>query len=359
MGLEETDRQMCIEAVMRRYDRYIVEDFEYQGYCSFTLLVTRGQNTNGDGAESKTCVPTNGMARQVIVQVRPAQFALNLDMAREVSRIYPSVAPNILALDICIPGSLCAYQMDRLPGTPLSRLQLHEVSPGVQLQAKQETLMMSFAHNIAQSWPSFAGRDRRDSVLQPVSPFNGDCSVLSSCTGKVGSRIIQKLQKLTQELPDQWLQDRANTTLEKLRQILEYPVVLNHGDLILSNILVDETTWEMTGLVDWAETEHLPFGTCLYGLEHMLGFLRPSLQDARQSAFVYYDNAAQLRQLFWSTLTNMIPELEGIQDETRTMRDLGVLLWHGYAWDGGAIDRVVDEVNDSEELAKLRAFLSV
>ena len=75
--------------------------------------------------------------------------------------------------------------------------------------------------------------------------------------------------------------------------------------------------------------------------------------------FVYYDNALQLRELFWACLFKLVPELESRKEEVWLMRDVGVLLWHGYAWDDGAIDRVVDEVNDTEELVKLRAFLSV
>jgi hypothetical protein len=41
------------------------------------------------------------------------------------------------------------------------------------------------------------------------------------------------------------------------------------------------------------------------------------------------------------------------------MRDIGVLLWYGYAWDGGAIDRVVNEMDDSVEVVCLRAFFDL
>jgi len=183
--------------------------------------------------------------------------------------------------------------------------------------------------------------------------------MLSLCTGKVGSCIAQKLQKLARELPDEWLRESAMITFDKICALDDYPIVLNHGDLIPSNILVDEHTWQITGLVDWAEAEHLPFGTCLYGLEHLLGFVRPALSESSRPMFVYQEDAARLQQLFWTTLMKAVPELEGRREEVQVMRDTGVLLWHGYAWDEGVVDRVVDEVNDGEELAKLRAFLSL
>lgn len=360
VGLEETDRAICIEAVRRKYDRRLVEDFEYQGYCSFTLLVSRPQEhiTTQTGARGITPTPESDMTEQVIVQIRPARHALDLDVTWEASRIYPSLAPRARALGVNLPGNLCAYEMSLLAGTPLPRLRPLELLPVTETQAKQVTLVTSFARVLAHSWPSVTSRKRRDSVWRSDSPSSEEQTVLPLCTGKVGSCIMQKLQQLAQELPDNWLRERAKITLDKLRAIDDYPVVLNHGDLIPSNILVNEETWQITGLVDWAEAEYLPFGTCLYGLEHLLGFLQAPSQELSSPTFVYYDNAAHLRELFWATINGLVPELGGRQGEVRVMRDLGVLLWHGYAWDEGTIDRVVDEVNDDEELAKLRAFLS-
>ncbi|KAJ4376614.1 hypothetical protein N0V86_006728 [Didymella sp. IMI 355093] len=351
MGLQESDRAICIDAVKRRYGRHYVEEFKYQGYCSFTLLVSWPEEQTRVGIET---TKDAGAPASVIVQLRPAQHALDHDVAREASRTHPSLVPEVRALDICMPGKLCAYELSRLPGTPLSRLLQHELTSGIELRAKQETLVKSFARIIAQGWPSVASKKRRDSVLRPDSPSMEEQGILSLCTGKVGSCIAQKLQKLARELPDQWLRERADATLEKLRLLDDYPVVLNHGDLIPSNILVKEETWEITGLVDWAEAERLPFGSCLYGLEHILGFLR----ESSKPTFVYYDHAAQLRQLFWTTLIRVVPGITERQDEVQVMRDVGALLWHGFAWDEGAIDRVINEVNDGEELAKLRAFLS-
>ncbi|KAJ4985733.1 hypothetical protein SVAN01_08729 [Stagonosporopsis vannaccii] len=358
-GLDDVDRTNCLEAVGGCYDGYRTEEFKYQGYCSFTLLLTpetKGGN-NKDGIKSSTDVAGFTIEKQLIIQLRPAQHALDLNTAFAARNAYPRLTPSTQAVDLRLPRSLQAYEMDKMDGVPFSCLQSHASLTG--LRQKQMTLITSFAKIIAQSWPTSESRKRRDSVITPESPENNETAFLSLCTGKVGSRIVQKLEELCEGLPNEWLRARASIVLEKVRDIHDYPVVLNHGDLIPSNILVNEETWHITGLVDWAEAEWLPFGTCFYGLEYLLGFLRQPLYGSGGPAFGYYDNAACLRDCFWSTLINVVPELGGRTEEVKLMRDVGVLLWHGYAWDEGAIDRVVDEANDGEELAKLRAFLSI
>lgn len=356
MKSQETDRTRCLAAVQGIYDGYDMEEFEHQGYCSYTLLLTPRKMYGS--IEKDYRITDSTYPSQLIVQLRPGQHALDLTLCWEAQKRHPTLVPTIRALDLYLPG-LIAYQMEKLGGTPLSRLLHHGPSPGVKLQQKQETLIASFAKTIARSWPEASNRKRRDSTLYPVLPMAIRQTFLLPCTGKVGSCILQKLGKLAKGLPDEWLRMRAQLTLDKICMLDDYPVVLNHGDLIPSNILADEDTWEITGLVDWEEAEYLPFGTCLYGLEHLLGFLQSSALELGGPLWTYYDSAAQLRELFWTTLLGLVPALDSMKDDVRLMRDVGVFLWHGYAWDEGAIDRVVDEVNDSEELAKLRAFLSV
>jgi hypothetical protein len=345
--LAEEDRLVCLNALLGCYPGYRVEEHEYQGYCSYTWLLCPQAAAGRAG-------------RQLVVQVRPARYKLRLDVARAAREVYGALAPEVQAVDVCLPGGLVAYEMGRVRGTPLSLL-LHEDAVGTNGQAKQRTLVTSFAHLIARSWPRRKAPRRRDSVVQssPLPHSVKDSGMmLSFCTGKVGSQIVPKLRKLAQELPDRWLRARAQDALDKIQRVDDYPVVLNHGDLIPSNILVNEDTWNITGLVDWAEAEFLPFGTCLYGLEHLLGTLISEPRDSR-TAWVYSSGAQELRELFYNTLTSLVPDPKSRQKELWLMRDIGVFLWHGYAWDEGAIDRVVDEVRDGEELAKLRAMLSV
>jgi hypothetical protein len=181
---------------------------------------------------------------------------------------------------------------------------------------------------------------------------------LSQCTGKVGSKTLQKLDKLSQDLPDTALRRRASETLSLLLEVdNEWPVVLNHGDLIPSNILVDAEAGAIQGVVDWAEAEWLPFGTCLYALEHFLGYLESATPCGSAPTWRYYTHAPFLRARFHEKLLQYASGLAHRGSEIGAMRDLGVLLWYGYAWDNGRIDRVVNEEDDAAEVECLRAFL--
>jgi hypothetical protein len=116
--------------------------------------------------------------------------------------------------------------------------------------------------------------------------------------------------------------------------------------------MVDPSTGRLTGFVDWAEAELLPFGICLYGLEEILGEMTPD-------GFQYCPDASDLREIFWAELAEKIPEMResAVVEAVKLSRDLGVLLWHGIAFDNGAIDRVVQEGRDIDEIHRLHAFL--
>ncbi|KAK4117539.1 hypothetical protein N656DRAFT_833798 [Canariomyces notabilis] len=53
----------------------------------------------------------------------------------------------------------------------------------------------------------------------------------------------------------------------------EYPQVLTHGDLSRTNILVDEDTFEITGIIDWSLAAILPFGMELDTLYLTTGYM--------------------------------------------------------------------------------------
>jgi hypothetical protein len=358
-GLQEKDRQTCLNAVRARYEGYVVDDFEEQGYCSCTLLVTPLDDveSNATSIDSTELEKNESYGNDaLIVQLRPAPHALDLDFVHAASTTYPTLAPVVRPLNLGLSGGLHAYEMGRLSGTPLIHLLCRERTLNAETRAKLDRLITSFASLIGQSWHSLSEPPFVPRATRADSPMDSAPDKLSQLPGKVGSTIVHRLNKLAAQLPDAHLRERAKNTLHAVQRMTGYPVVLNHGDLIPSNVLVDEATWEITGLVDWAEAEYLPFGTCLYGLEHLLGYMTSASPDTAPT-FVCFDDATRLRQLFWTCLSNAVPELGHRKEEVKAMRDLGVLLWHGIAWDDGAINRVVNEVDDVEELAKLRAFL--
>jgi hypothetical protein len=371
-GLREEDRLRCLQIVQDRYIGCEVREFGEQGYCSFTLVVSgsHGCSAANDSIEGSYDDIHTKRRKTCVVQIRPTQHALDLEIAHAAKKTYPSLAPSIRILDLKSPNRLRGYEMQEMPGTPLSRILLQYQVLDSSLRERQEQLVTSFAAVIAQGWLAHSEGGLKSRTTRADSPMEEMSDMLSECTGRVGSSIRSKLEKLNNELPDSLLRDKAKATLDRVQHMENYPVVMNHGDLIPSNILVHEDTWAITGLIDWAEAEYLPFGTCLYGLEHLLGYISPSVEtfsptgltssaSYRPPMFVYCHLAAQLRALFWSRLFETIPELELRQDDVGAMRDLGVLLWYGYAWDDGAIDRVVNEEDDEVEVACLREFLGL
>jgi len=368
VGLCEDDGATCVRAVRRRYVGCEVEEFGEQGYCSYTLLITplsRAEHSTDDDDDDDDDahghlegIGAVGRRAAFIVQLRPPQHTLDVSIACAASSMYASLAPVTQSLELLLPGGLCAYEMDRLVGTPLVRLLPHECTLNPQARSKLQRLVVSFADFVAHAWrcSSMTHSPSHDRTTRADSPMDESLDTLSLCSGKVGSSIVHRLEKLAAGLPDAWLRERAQEALYAVERMTDYPMVLNHGDFIPSNILVDEQTWEITGMADWAEAEYLPFGTCLYGLEHLLGYLVPASPTTKPS-WVYFDNAEKLRGSFWARLVAVVPDLRARPRDAKVMRDVGVLLWHGIAWDDGAINRVVNEVDDVEEITKMRAFL--
>jgi hypothetical protein len=171
--------------------------------------------------------------------------------------------------------------------------------------------------------------------------------------GRVGSSIVPRLQSLNIDLPLRF-RPVAKRILEQMPLIEAIPWVFTHGDIIAGNILVNPSSGQLLGFVDWAEAENLPFGTCLYGLEEVLG-------EMTATGFQYHANAADLRDIFWSELKKCIPDLQKaiVLETVNLARDLGVLLWYGIAFDNGAINRVVQEGKDVDEIRRLDAFLDL
>ncbi|SPQ22400.1 cfbc40a4-3bd3-4805-b172-c5698e3d5822 [Thermothielavioides terrestris] len=152
------------------------------------------------------------------------------------------------------------------------------------------------------------------------------------------------------------------------------PWAVTHGDLVgagVGNVMVEMDRCSggakdccagvvrLTGLVDWAEGEYLPFGVGLYGLEELLGRMVPVAGTGRRR-FEYYPCAERLRAAFWEELEAAVPELVEdavLRARVEKARLLGLLLWYGIAFDDGALNRVVRPGRDDEELQKLDLFL--
>ncbi len=306
-GLSPQARLDCHAFLELHFPGKPIRPAQTQGYCSYTLHVD-----------------------DRIGQFRPAKYKLDLDIINAAKDVYGSYAPSTVSFGTLHPSGLLVYIIDKIPGISYQDFKAHENEHPRNSQVR-ETLSEDFALFLSKSWHKHSN--------------------LSLPTGKIGSTVRSRLEVLSKELPPRF-QHIAKHILSQLYLTETLPVVLVHGDIVPSNILLDPSTGHLHGLVDWAEAEYLPFGICLYGLEEILGYMTPK-------GFVYYTNAEQCRAAFWARLKAEIPELadEETLKAVYLARDLGVLLWHGFAFDDGAIDRVVQERRDCEEIFYLEALL--
>jgi len=308
-----------------------IKPVEHQGACSYTLLVSQ------HSTEEKN------QQQGLILQFRPVRYALDHDIARRAREVYGELAPVTSSrgrLRRKGPHMSCqVLEMSLVPGIRLS-----ETLPKTKVLADRD---LASLHTLLEGLASF--------LLAGVTAA-ATSTERRRRRGKIGSSILPRLQKLARELPTAFLRMKADDSLKAVQggALERLPVVLTHGDLLPSNVMVDRATWKLNGLVDWAESEDLPFGVALYGVEHLLGCLEEG--QGGKERWVWYEQAKELRRSFELKLREGLSSAIKEAD-VKVARDVGVLLWHGYAWDDGQIDRVVNEEDDALELAYLRALL--
>jgi hypothetical protein len=325
----------ALESILReRYDDFQLLELDTQGECSYTALL----------------ITTTACVQQTkrIIQAREARFALDLDIAEEASRVYGHLAPSTSLLATrSLPTktgqqTFHFYELDLIPGIPYSNFKPRRAHTDDETIKQQRILVGHLARFFARGWDG-----------QITRPYK---------KGKVGSKITSKIEQLSKELPTPQLRTVAEWALSVVPLLDNLPVVLTHGDIVPSNIMVHPDSGQLRGMVDWVEAEFLPFGLAFYGLEYLLGFptkRRDSMTDTI-TTFTYYDCAPQLREHFWSTLYRKIPELQSDAQMLKALRVakiVGTLLWFGFAWDSGAVDRVVTVERDLVTLKYLEAFL--
>lgn len=342
-GLSVKDAETCMAFAAQGYPDNSLRLVPQQGGCSFTVIA------DGPGRAEATHHSTACLDDRTIVQFRLLKHAIPVAMAATASRIYCPLAPKTEELGrISVGEGLCLQvtAMSCIPGERFSEVQPRAFNLDRSVLERCKGLMRSLSTFFARSWCN-------GQLYTPA---------LSACTGKVGQSLLYRLESLERHLPSKALRQRAQKTRDAVEKggMDLLPVVLTHGDLLPTNILVDECTWLVKGYVDWAEAEYLSCGICLYGLEHLLGYLEDS-ESARRPRFVYYDQAAQLRSVFWTSFEQQVPEIarQHARDALMLARDVGILLWKGVAWDDGSIDRVVNPMDDAEEVACLEAFLGL
>ena len=235
---------------------------------------------------------------------------------------------------------LHVYSMSFLPGTPLPTHRIARLPPDV-AAAHRAALVRSLAHHFSISWRNgrFPDAPRRPQSL-------------------VASSLRPRMEALSHSLPTRF-RSSAMQVITRLPEIEALPWVMTHGDLVPVNVLVDPRRGSISGLIDWAEAEYLPFGVGLYGLEELLSHASSLPEEEPPKRWGYFPDVSALRELFWSELLGRVPELRerNTMETVRLAGQMGVLLWYGIAFDDGRVNRVVKEGRDDVEIAKLDLFL--
>ncbi|OTA95826.1 hypothetical protein M434DRAFT_393474 [Hypoxylon sp. CO27-5] len=299
----------CDAFVRSRYSEP-VRSAPFQGYCSYTVFV-------GD---------------ETVVQFRPLAHKLDVGITKAACEIFGSLAPETEFFGELEGTDLYVFSMRRMPGVSLADFRAE--TKLLQGRSQREQIVRDFARLQAVSW---AHRRNNESIQEKKT---------------VGSSIRWRLELMAKNLPVRF-RGIAKSVLLHLPEIEALPWVLSHGDLLPSNIMVHSRSGKLLGLIDWTEGEFLPFGVGMYGLQELLG-------EDRDGHFVYYPEAKYLRKLFWTELISNLRELSLDARRVALIRKaqiLGILLWHGIAFDNGKLDRAVEEGKDDGEIERLDAFL--
>lgn len=164
------------------------------------------------------------------------------------------------------------------------------------------------------------------------------------------------LHLLARTLPERFSRDILGLT-ECLDSIFKnLPMVLTHGDLCEMNFLVDENTGHLTGVIDWAEAEILPFGFNLWGVENLLGYMDGN-------GWNYFEGYEELRAVFWTVFYGAVGaeeeegEGDGVlasevlrkqkQEIINVARRMGILFRYGFFWDEDLREKVPVQEGDS------------
>ncbi|EPE04350.1 aminoglycoside phosphotransferase [Ophiostoma piceae UAMH 11346] len=128
-----------------------------------------------------------------------------------------------------------------------------------------------------------------------------------------------ELQILLLALPDRF-HPIIRATLRSLPNILALPMVLLHKDFGDCNIMVDEESCHLVGVIDWAEAEMGPFGTNLHSLQDLMSKLH------LKNGWIRYEDYDDLVACFWETLDGKVG---GLDEDTlkaiKAARVLGLL----------------------------------
>ncbi|KAI0399816.1 hypothetical protein F4802DRAFT_533771 [Xylaria palmicola] len=263
---------------------------DIQGACSYTVYA--------------------GFGLEYVVQFRLESLALSADVASLATEVYGPLVPKISFEGKIGEGEqepLYVYLMSRVYGlTHLDFILAHgfpENSPDN--LGWRKNLIGDIAHFMAISWKS----------PQPISP---------EYRNNMRHTYIRDLILLRSALPSRF-QPIIQICIDSIENIMSLPMVLLHQDLGSCNIMVDEATCHLVGVIDWTEAEVHPFGFNLYSIQSLMGKLH------LRNGWTLFGDHKTLQSIFWERLERDVGGFSTNQLQAIELaRVLGLLLSRGF-----------------------------
>ncbi|KAJ6115947.1 hypothetical protein N7523_006364 [Penicillium sp. IBT 18751x] len=285
-------RQAC-DAFAKEHLGGDVVPVPIQGECSYTVYA--------------------GVDAEYVVQFRLKTLELNMKTSSLAREIYGNYAPEVscrgsIGEDTEDKDLLYVYVMSRVQGISYLEFilkhsgEVRESSPDFSLWRRH--LMVDFAKFFALSW-------KTPQVVDPTYRDN------------LFKKYVHELDLLRCHLPLRFL-SHITRSIESMQAIKQLPMVLVHWDFGVANIMVNEQTCNLIGVVDWAEAEIAPFGINLSSLQWFISKIH------FKNGWSRFDDYVALEDIFWTTFRNEV----GLDDETiqaiQAARIAGLLLSRGY-----------------------------
>ncbi|KAL1846486.1 hypothetical protein Daus18300_014236 [Diaporthe australafricana] len=278
--------QQTVEGFFRR--RKYPTQFECNRIARKVSGASDVHNVDTPGSMSYTVVCTGcrgGDGKDLVISFREPEAHLDELMEEMARATHGDLVPATSRCDVMDGADppLTIYTMPYLRGISC----LDALACQVEMDEATEARHVYFVRHLPRCWlkPQQVTAEARAEALDGVRRR----LVLLSSSCILGASMMPELER---SLPILFGQ--------------EYPQVLTHGDLSLTNILVHDDTYEITGIVDWSLAALLPFGMELDCL-----FLTTGYMD--RGGWHDYACCSQLREAFWLEFWSA----SGIEDSAR------------------------------------------
>ncbi|KAI0455010.1 hypothetical protein F5B21DRAFT_514340 [Xylaria acuta] len=240
-----------------------------------------------------------------VVQFRSSQLDMaKLELAQQV---YLDFVPQCVYYGTL--GSIHVYVWNRVPGQAFCRVRRRMFTSDMGVDQRLRQTVEDFARFFALAW-----------INKPT---------LEELPLGLQDEYVAILDKLSPTVPE-----RLHPIIDMVRQNLyllfrpDFPIALQHGDLLENNFHVDEATGHITGVVDWPDAFIAPFGLSLSGAEILFGI-------QTNSDWHFHPSHADLRQQFWSTFHNEIGQVSELDMRSiEVARLMGLLREYGFEQNG-------------------------